>query len=56
MLCTGATGQTDRTDRMDGTDVRKDSGDTICPSIENGGGIKTLLHNLKVGGLFCNII
>ena len=24
----------------DGTDVRTDSGDTICPPIENGGGIK----------------
>ena len=26
----------------DGTEVRTDSGDTICPSIENGRGIKKI--------------
>ena len=31
VLCTGLTGR---------TDVCTDSGDTICPPIENGGGIK----------------
>ena len=29
-----------RTGRTDGTDIRTDSGDTICTPIENGGGIK----------------
>ena len=28
------------TGRMDRTDVHTDSGDTICPPTENGGGIK----------------
>ena len=30
-----------RTGRTGRTDVRTDSGDTICAPIENGGGIKT---------------
>ena len=37
-----------RTGQTDGTDVCTDSGDTICPPIENGGGIKKqtrLLYN-----------
>ena len=34
-------GQTGRDGRMDGTDGRTDSGDTICPPIENGRGIIT---------------
>ena len=37
----GWDGQDGWTGRMDGTDVRMDSGDTICPPTENGGGIKT---------------
>ena len=34
----------DGTDGTDRTDVRTDSGDTICPPIENGGSIKTEWH------------
>ena len=34
--------RTGRTGRMDGTDVRTDSGDTICPTTENGGNIKNV--------------
>ena len=30
--------------RTDGTDVRMDSGDTICTPIENGGGITNILQ------------